>query len=106
MGAFPKKMKRISPIIVVGLVFCLLVVGGFFTAQAVAHSQEHSQHHHQGAHATLLCSWFCAAGHSLDTASTFLNGPVESYLKIDQWHSVVRQPILAVPSFSRGPPSW
>ena len=98
-------MKRFSPFIIAGLVFCLLVVGGVLTAQAVEHSQQHSQHHHQGTHATLLCSWFCAAGHSLDTNITYVDGPLESYLKIEQWNPLVRQPLLDVPSFSRGPPS-
>lgn len=97
-------MKRISPLSVACLVTCLLVLGGVMTAQAVEHSQHHSQHH-KGAHSTLLCTWFCAAGQTLETNQVLVEGPVESLLTIDQWCPPTPQEFLAVLQVSRAPPT-
>ena len=97
-------MKRISPILVGCLVVCLLVVSGVLTAQAVEHSQHHSQHH-QGTHSTLLCTWFCAAGQTLESDQVLVDGPVESLRKIDHWYPITPQEFLVVLPVSRAPPS-
>lgn len=47
------------------LVFALLVLGGFASAQSIAHESHHA-HHQKGTHSTTLCSWMCAAGQALD----------------------------------------
>lgn len=47
------------------LVLCILVVGGFASAQSIAHESHHA-HHQKAAHSTVLCSWMCAAGQVLD----------------------------------------
>lgn len=97
-------IKRISPIFVGCLIACLLVEGCVFTAQAVEHSQHHS-HHHPGTHATLLCSWFCAAGQTMETDPVPVEGPVESLIAIDPWRLLIPQEFFIIPQVSRGPPS-
>jgi len=89
-------MKRISPFFVACLITVLLVV--------VEHSQHHSQHH-KGTHATLLCSWFCAAGQTLESDQVLVDGPVESLLRIDHWHPITPQKFLVILPVSRAPPS-
>ena len=96
-------MKRISHLFVVCLVFCLLTLSGILTAQAVEHSQQHS-HHHQGTHSTLLCTWFCAAGQTLETNRVLVDGPVESLLRIEDWRPITRQVIFVISPASRAPP--
>lgn len=97
-------MKRISPLFVACLVICLVVVSGVLTAQAVEHSQHHS-HHHKGTHSTLLCTWFCAAGQTLESDQVLVAGPVEALLKIDHWRPVTPQEFLVILQVSRAPPS-
>jgi hypothetical protein len=48
------------------LILCVLVVGGFASAQAFTHESHHA-HHQKATHGTILCSWMCAAGQMLDT---------------------------------------
>ena len=50
----------------VGLVLCVLAVGGLAQAQSAEHAGHHAQHQ-AATHGTLLCSWMCAAGTVLDT---------------------------------------
>jgi len=97
-------MKRISPLFVACLVTCFLIVGSVLTAQAVEHSQHHSQHH-QGTHATLLCSWFCAAGQTLETDRIMVDGPGEFLFKADHWRPITPKKILVILPVSRAPPS-
>jgi len=97
-------MKRISPLFVACLVTCLLVVGGVLTAQAVEHSQHHSQHG-KATHSTLLCTWFCAAGQTLESDQVLVDGPVEFLLRVEQWYPVTPQEFLVILQVSRAPPS-
>ncbi|MGD9853127.1 MAG: hypothetical protein AB7T38_17910 [Nitrospirales bacterium] len=97
-------MKRISPVFAGCLIACLMMVGGVLNAQAVEHSQHHSQHH-PGTHATLLCSWFCAAGQTMETDPATVEGPVESLITIDQWRFTPPQEFLVILPVSRAPPS-
>lgn len=97
-------MKRISPLFVTCLVTCLLVVGGVLTAQAVEHSQHHSQHG-KATHSTLLCTWFCAAGQTLESDQVLVDGPVEFLLRVEQWCPVIPQEFLVILPVSRAPPS-
>jgi hypothetical protein len=50
------------------LVLSLLIISGFASAQALTHESQHS-HHQKATHATVLCSWMCAAGQVLDSLS-------------------------------------
>ncbi len=97
-------MKRISPIAVGCLVACLVLVGGVLTAQAVEHSQHH-YHHHSGTHSTLICTWFCAAGQTLETHQLLEERPIEFLLAIDQWLPITPHECFTVLATSRAPPS-
>lgn len=54
------------------LVLCILVVGSLASAQSIAHEAHHA-HHQKATHATMLCSWMCAAGQ-------VISGPATPYL--------------------------
>lgn len=97
-------MKRTSPVLVLSLIVCFLVVGNVLNAQAVEHSQHHSRHH-PGTHATLLCSWFCAAAQTIESDLVSVEGPVESLITIDQWRFIAPQEHLFILPVSRAPPS-
>lgn len=51
--------------VAIGLTVCLLLLGGVASAQAVEHAGHHA-HHQAATHATVLCSWMCAAGQVLE----------------------------------------
>lgn len=96
-------MKRLSLLLVSWLITCFLVVGGVYTAQAVEHSQHHS-HHQKNTHGTFLCSWFCAAGQTLETHQVVVDGFTEWVLVIDQWNPLIPQEFLIIAPISRAPP--
>jgi hypothetical protein len=87
------------------LVFCVLVVGGLASTQALLHDSHHA-HHQKATHSTILCSWMCAAGQVLDAvAAPYLieRSPIE------RAEQVPLQTICSVftPSVtSRGPPTY
>lgn len=97
-------MNRLSHLFVICLVFCLLILSSILTAQAVEHSQHHSQHH-QGTHSTLLCTWFCAAGQTLEINRVLVDGPVEAFLQFEDWRPITHQVIVVISPASRAPPS-
>jgi hypothetical protein len=61
----PRSMKQSVALL---LVLCLLVIGGLASAQSIAHESHHA-HHQKATHATVLCTWMCAAGQVLDTVT-------------------------------------
>jgi hypothetical protein len=86
------------------LVLCLLVVGGLASAQSISHESHHA-HHHKATHATVLCTWMCAAGQVLDTvtAPALVERAPMSVIElcsISECSSHFTSPLL-----SRGPPS-
>ncbi len=89
--------------IAVLLVLCLLVVGGFASAQATTHALHHS-HHQKSTHSTVLCSWMCAAGQVLEgTAAPFLIEQVPVHISEHVSHSFL-PPVALESATSRGPP--
>ncbi|MBI4000680.1 MAG: hypothetical protein HY348_02715 [Nitrospira defluvii] len=50
------------------LTLCLVALQGLVYPQVMEHASQHA-HHGAGVHSTVLCSWMCAAGQDLDTAS-------------------------------------
>ncbi len=96
-------MKRISPLFISCLIVGFVLVGGVFTAQAVEHSQHHA-HHQKNTHGTFLCSWFCAAGQTLETHQVVVAGPTEWVTPIEQWKPLAPQEFLVVIPISRAPP--
>jgi hypothetical protein len=87
------------------LVLCLLVLSGLVYAQSVPHATHHA-HHKPATHATVLCSWMCAAGQVLDGAPFSL--PAVSGLVAILAVPVSDAPFaVALPSpASRGPPQY
>ncbi|WP_447977999.1 hypothetical protein [Candidatus Nitrospira bockiana] len=53
------------------LAMCLLVLSGILYPQTVAHAAHHA-HHQTATHGTVLCTWMCAAGQSVETADLVL----------------------------------
>jgi hypothetical protein len=55
------------------LAAALLWVGAILAAQMAGHLAHHG-HHQSAAHATVLCSWMCAAGQGVETAAVLFEG--------------------------------
>ncbi|TAJ26486.1 MAG: hypothetical protein EPO64_06400 [Nitrospirae bacterium] len=59
-------MRRVlQQSVAVGLTVCLLLLSGAVYVQALDHAAHHA-HHQAATHASVLCSWLCAAGQSLE----------------------------------------
>jgi hypothetical protein len=74
VGCFPDRLPMNYPVrkfISIVLVLCVLSVGGLAQAQAAEHAGHHAQHQ-AATHGTLLCSWMCAAGTVLDSATVLI----------------------------------
>ena len=86
------------------LACCILVVGGFASAQSIAHDSRHA-HHQKATHDTVLCSWMCAAGQGWEGAvvpTLFELFPLE-WIELA---SLGQPPIIHVDSpATRGPPT-
>ena len=98
------KMKHLHrTFLIFGLVVSLLVVGGMFANKSVAHSLHHG-HHKATTHASLICSWICAAG-EIAQVSDFVFETLSSLVtKVELFpvHLVRTSPALF--TFQRGPP--
>jgi hypothetical protein len=96
--------RRTLKSVAVGVAVCLLLLGGLAYPQTVAHAGHHA-HHTATTHASVLCSWMCAAGQVFEGAAVVLHSdrsPVAAVSSI-----VVQEPASVVRSTvsSRGPPS-
>jgi hypothetical protein len=96
----PRLMKRSLALL---LVLCLLTVGGLASAQSISHESHHA-HHQKDTHGTVLCTWMCAAGQVLDTATApalVERTPVSlvDSRPLSGWSSTFSSPLV-----SRGPP--
>ena len=96
--------RRILRSVAVGLTVCLLLLSGLAYPQTVAHAGHHA-HHTAKTHASVLCSWMCAAGQVFEGAAVVLQSDhspigVAPVIAIQEPVSVVRH---TAPS--RGPPS-
>ena len=90
--------------IAVGLTVCLLLLSGLAYPQTVGHAKHHA-HHTAKTHASVLCSWMCAAGQVFEAAAVVLpsdRAPV-GFASVQP----VSEPTSAVhrTASSRGPPS-
>jgi hypothetical protein len=89
------------------LVVCLLLLSGLVYAQSVPHAaHEHSSGaHHKATHATVLCTWMCAAGQVLEGTPFSLPpaGGLVARLTLHIPDEPFAVPVLT--STSRGPPS-
>lgn len=66
-GLQAMKHAVITQVLACALVLCILAVGGFASAQSIAHESQHS-HHQKSTHSTVLCTWMCAAGQTHDAS--------------------------------------
>lgn len=57
--------------VAVGLTVCLLLLSGLAYPQTVAHAGHHA-HHTAKTHASVLCSWMCAAGQVFETGTVII----------------------------------
>ena len=86
------------------LVLCVLAVGGLAQAQAAEHAGHHAQHQ-SATHGTLLCSWMCAAGTVLDSATVLIPTERSSVALVPLFHSTNPSIKLCQVAPSRAPPS-
>jgi len=97
-------MKRLRhPIFSLCLVSCFLFVGAVLTSLGAAHTLHHADHK-APTHASVVCSWMCAAGQASETIRPILQTPT---LEIGAIDSTFVTPFLKAsvpPFFSRGPP--
>ncbi len=96
--------RRILRSVAVGVAVCLLLVSGLAYPQTVAHAGHHA-HHTAKTHASVLCSWMCAAGQVFEGTAVILQSDrsligFASPITVAEPTSVTR---LTTPS--RGPPS-
>ena len=92
------------PFLVLGLVSCLLVVGGFLAGQSAAHSLHHA-HHNTTTHASVICSWMCAAGQVVESANPILESPVFAIRDLEILPISSIGPVSLFFFFKRGPPT-
>jgi hypothetical protein len=96
--------RRTLRSVAVGVAVCLLLLSGLAYPQTVVHAGHHA-HHTAKTHASVLCSWMCAAGQVFEGTAVVLQsdrGPVSFVALI-----VLQEPVNAVHNTvsSRGPPS-
>ena len=63
--------RRTLRSVAVGLAVCLLLLSGLAYPQTVAHAGHHA-HHTAKTHASVLCSWMCAAGQVFEGTAVVL----------------------------------
>ncbi len=91
--------------VAVGLSLCLLLLSGLVYVQAMEHAAHHA-HHQAATHASVLCSWMCAAGQSLEGDVVVVQTNFSPLALADPpvSHDPLT-PVLASP-VTRGPPSF
>lgn len=90
--------------VAVGLALCLLLLSGLAYPQTVAHAGQHA-HHTAKTHASVICSWMCAAGQVFEAATVVIQSDrnpvgVTSLLAVSEPTSIDHRA-----ASSRGPPS-
>lgn len=91
------------PFLASSLVACLLLVGGVFASQSAAHSLHHD-HHNASTHASVICSWMCAAGQVVEVADPILDSPLFSISKLEVVPVDLIRTVSLLLTFDRGPP--
>ncbi len=96
--------RRLLRSVAVGVTVCLLLLSGLAYPQTVAHAGHHA-HHTAKTHASVLCSWMCAAGQVFEGTTVVLQSDRSPVSLADL--IVVLEPGSTVCStvLSRGPPS-
>ncbi len=96
--------RRILRSVAVGVTVCLLLLSGLAYPQTVVHAGHHA-HHTAKTHASVLCSWMCAAGQVFEGTTVVLLSDRSPIGFLDS--VVVLEPGSTVhfTVLSRGPPS-
>ena len=96
--------RRALKSIAIGLAVCLLLLSGLAYPQTVAHAGHHA-HHTAKTHASVICSWMCAAGQVFEAATVVIQSDRSPIGVASQ--PAVSEPTSAVhrTASSRGPPS-
>jgi hypothetical protein len=82
----------------------LVLLSGLVYPQLTAHASQHV-HHNAATHATALCSWLCAAGHTAESvAPPALTCPTRQSQQVEVEYLATESSVL-LPGTSRGPPS-
>ena len=85
------------------LVICILMVGGLASAQSIAHESHHA-HHQKATHATVLCTWMCAAGQASETATVFLFQDATTHESVEPISPNFVATVFSTSLTTRGPP--
>lgn len=97
-------MKHLRhPFLILSLVASLLIVGGVFANQSTAHSLHHD-HHKTATHASMICTWMCAAGQVVDVADPILDSPIHIVGTAEAIPYFSVHPVFSLVVFDRGPP--
>ena len=91
------------PFLVFSLVTSLLLVGGFFANQSAAHSLHHA-HHKATTHASLICSWICAAGEIVESSYPIFTSLFRIADKVEFFPPLSARAASMLLIFERGPP--
>ncbi len=87
----------------IGLILCLLLLGGVVHPVTLADTHDHS-HHHPASHSTFSCFLSCVAG-QIVTQTGWIFGPQSVPVAIASVVTPVEQDVaLSETLFSRGPP--
>ncbi len=97
-------MKHLRhPFLIFGLITCFLLVGGVFASLSASHSLHHA-HHKAATHATLICSWTCAAGEVLEANNFIFEAPSNLASKVEPFPLFLVHTTSILFTFQRGPP--
>jgi hypothetical protein len=90
--------------VAVGVTVCLLLLSGLAYPQTVTHAGHHA-HHTAKTHASVLCSWMCAAGQVFEGATVVFQADRSPVTVVGL--IAVQEPagVLRPTAPSRGPPS-
>jgi len=90
--------------VAVGLTVCLLLLSGMVYVQAMEHAAHHA-HHQAATHASVLCSWMCAAGQSLEAVAFVFQVEAVPLALVDPPPAQDHLTTVLPSPVTRGPPS-
>ena len=70
----------------------------------IEHEFEHGNHH-SNSHSSPLCTWFCAAGQTIDSALHLTDAQSAGTEALDSLHASTTRNVPPSHPFTRGPPS-
>lgn len=97
-------MRRVSSIIAILLVLCIVGISGVASAQSVLHESHHNAHHQAATHGSVFCSWMCAAGQAGEAATVLVPLDVVPHELVELISSNLVQTPFASAFVTRGPP--